>query len=721
MFSTNNKISKRQMFRLLTYDILGIGTLLLPSALSAETGKNGMLAILLGMGAGLCYCILIGWQVNAMKEEESYPAYLKRCFGSFLGTVAILFYVCYYLCLGGYVSYIFGHLMITELLKEQSFYWIVAGLLLLAVYGIFQGIEGRARVYEILFWFLMAPLFLMMFFAARDVEVFRLFPLYETGFPGVLKGSLFSFEVFSLVGIGMFLPPFAQKKESIRGACVAAVLFGGCILLVLYGILQGIFGTKSIADLEYPAVTLMSMIQIPGGFFQRQDAIMVAVWFFTMYALLSSSMFYTAENLKEFTKGKKEKVWIVITAAAVFGISICSYRSAGFTEGLNQIFLSAATPAVVLLPLLATLCIKYKKDGRSKKVIQGMFLLAGMMLLSGCSTAELENRKFPLAMGIDKREESCQISYKFQDLSAIADENANSSGGTDFFIEDQDFFTGISKYANETNKIMDYNHMKVLILSEDFAEDRDSLENFLEICKKESLIARNTLLFFAKDAAEILALDQNLDTAIGSYLEEMIESREDYKLKDAVTLGDLYNDLENKEQLLLVPVLHSVGNLPVIRNYYAVSGGVLKGEISIQEAVLSYLIQGKLKKLSFSLDEKTPVSIQRIRVKRDFFKRNPILYHNKITLEVVVENDIDTAGKEGKEVKENLEKLFQKELKKSGGDLLTAPGIDLANSFCRLGMQDRTLYEQYKNNPEEYIRNLKYDFKIEVILLNEQK
>jgi hypothetical protein len=213
MFSTNNKISKRQMFRLLTYDILGIGTLLLPSALSAETGKNGMLAILLGMGAGLCYCILIGWQVNAMKEEESYPAYLKRCFGNFLGTVAILFYVCYYLCLGGYVSYIFGHLMITELLKEQSFYWIVAGLLLLAVYGIFQGIEGRARVYEILFWFLMAPLFLMMFFAARDVEVFRLFPLYETGFPGVLKGSLFSFEVFSLVGIGMFLPPFAQKKD----------------------------------------------------------------------------------------------------------------------------------------------------------------------------------------------------------------------------------------------------------------------------------------------------------------------------------------------------------------------------------------------------------------------------------------------------------------------------------------------------------------------------
>ena len=48
--------------------------------------------------------------------------------------------------------------------------------------------------------------------------------------------------------------------------------------------------------------------------------------------------------------------------------------------------------------------------------------------------------------------------------------------------------------------------------------------------------------------------------------EEMIDTREDYKLKDAVTLGDLYNDISNKEQLLLVPVLSDAGGMPVIKN-----------------------------------------------------------------------------------------------------------------------------------------------------------
>ena len=170
-------------------------------------------------------------------------------------------------------------------------------------------------------------------------------------------------------------------------------------------------------------------------------------------------------NDTELTAGKKEKLWIFISALSFFGIAVISYRSAEFTKLLNTIFLKAATPLVVLIPLLAGLYLKV--SGKGKRVISTAMLLGIVCLLSGCSTMELENRKFPLAMGIDKKENSCQISYKFQDLSKVADENAVSSSGTDFYIEDKDFFTGISKYANNTNKMMDYNHMKALVLSKE--------------------------------------------------------------------------------------------------------------------------------------------------------------------------------------------------------------------------------------------------------------
>ena len=155
MFSKNNKISKRQVFRLLSYDILGVGTLLLPPLLGEASGKNGMAALLVGIFAGLVFAVLLGGVIESMREGETYPAFLKRNFGTFFGVVFGIFYIVYYLVLGGVSTYVFGHLIVSELLKEQSFYWITAGILLLACYGISQGIEGRARVYEILFWFLM--------------------------------------------------------------------------------------------------------------------------------------------------------------------------------------------------------------------------------------------------------------------------------------------------------------------------------------------------------------------------------------------------------------------------------------------------------------------------------------------------------------------------------------------------------------------------------------
>lgn len=718
MFSKNNQISGRQMFRLLTYDLLGIGTLLLPSALAGITKKGGMLAIAIGISGGILASVLFGRLTGCMGEGESYPSFLKRCFGTFFGTAASLFYALYYLLLGGYASYVFGHLIVTELLKEQSFYWIVAGILLLAAYGVTHGIEGRARVYEILFWFLLAPFFVMLAFAAKDVRVPRLFPVYTGDAASVWTGGYVCFAFLSLGGVALFATPFAKKKQSVKGALTGAVCFSGILFLALYAVLQGMFGTAALRDIEYPAVTLMSMIRIPGGFFQRQDALMVAVWFFTVFALIGSSLFYAAENLKGLTSGKKEKLWIGAAAAALFAVAAASYRSAELTGWMKQAFFYAATPLVILIPAAAWLALNVR--GKGKKVVSCLFALCALPFLSGCSTQELENRQFPLAMGIDQADGSCQVSYTFQDLSAVADQNADAPGTTGFYIGDKDFFTAISQYANHTNKVMDYNHMKALILSESFAEDEEALRNFLKVCAKEELIARNTLLFFAENAAGILAMDKDLDTSVGTYLSEMMESREDYELAASVTLGDLFNDMANKEQLLLVPVLKEEGGVPVVGSYYAVSFGEMKGEVEISDAVLSYLAQGEIKKLAFSLEDGTAVSVSRIGAKGKFEGEQAPRRHTVLRLECVVEKNIRTDSERGEEIAERIGALFDQALGEHAKKMQQS-GIDMTNSYYALGMGAGSLYRRYEEDPGRYARDLTSDFQTEVILLNEEK
>ncbi len=60
MFAENHKISGRQTFRLLTYDLLGLGTLMIPPFLAKDAGTDGVFCIFLGMVAGVLYLKMLG-------------------------------------------------------------------------------------------------------------------------------------------------------------------------------------------------------------------------------------------------------------------------------------------------------------------------------------------------------------------------------------------------------------------------------------------------------------------------------------------------------------------------------------------------------------------------------------------------------------------------------------------------------------------------------------
>lgn len=79
MFSENNRISGRQMYRLMTYDLLGIGTLLVPQMLAKTAGRDGILSIGIGMAAALAYLWIL--RRLAPPAQESYPEYMERQLG----------------------------------------------------------------------------------------------------------------------------------------------------------------------------------------------------------------------------------------------------------------------------------------------------------------------------------------------------------------------------------------------------------------------------------------------------------------------------------------------------------------------------------------------------------------------------------------------------------------------------------------------------------------
>ncbi len=320
MFADNWKISLRQVRRLLVLDIFGLSSLTLPGILSSLTGADGIFCLILGMAGG--WLLLWLMQKNLQNAEGDYYHYMKDTAGQIAGDAFMVFYYLYFVTLCGFVLYQTTTLVLTWLLPEGSYFWVSILLLLLAAYGTVRGIEGRARVYEIIFWFLGIPLLVMLFLALREVQTDYWAPLmYSKGGEFLYGSTAYWIFLLPLTAI-LFLKPFCQKSEKLAGCGLSALLYVTALNGLIYLILLGVFGRNTLGVLKRPVITLMSMINLPGGFFTRQDVIMTSVWFLALFALMHTGAFQSTLILKELFQesGNRYSMWISLALAFIIGL-----------------------------------------------------------------------------------------------------------------------------------------------------------------------------------------------------------------------------------------------------------------------------------------------------------------------------------------------------------------------------------------------------------------
>ena len=120
-------------------------------------------------------------------------------------------------------------------------------------------------------------------------------------------------------------------------------------------------------------------------------------------------------------------------------------------------------------------------------------------LLCGCESTELEQRSFPLAMGIDLQtntaEKQLVVSFDFPDLKQISDESKTSDTPMEFSLEGENLYHVEKSYENNTNRILDYNHLKNIILGAENFQDMEMLRQTLENWESQQKVARDTSLF----------------------------------------------------------------------------------------------------------------------------------------------------------------------------------------------------------------------------------
>lgn len=697
MFSENNQISGRQVFRLLTYDFLGMGTLLLPTMLADTAGRDGIFCILAGILSTFLYLKLLRYLLKGMKT--SYPDFLKQKCGKICGYVLWGGYFLYFILMASYTAYLFSTLMLNGLVENVSFYLVLMLILLLAFYGMAGGIEGRARVYEILFWFLMIPLFLMLFAACREVKPAYWSPVFVADGKEVLSGSYYVLFCYSMASIVLFLKEYVADRRKCVGAAEKAVWFSGGVFTALYLILIGLFGVEALAQMKFPAVTMMSRVQITGGFLKRTDAFMFSIWFFTLYAMLNSMVFYSgnlaAKVIRDcggYLEGKKRMLPYIILLLLVYGVTVLFYRNQQILDSVTFLLWKIGTPFVVGVPVLLCLTGERKKHNKKVRALVLVCFLFGFLFLQGCNVAELEDKAFPVLLN----------------------------------IRDQDDFQNVwlnHEYAG--NKEVDYNHLKVVLIERSFLEKEAEVEDMLSMLEQEKEVPWNAYVMTTESCDRLAQTEGELDVLLGNYLEELLENTSGIDQKAYPTLGMLYEERVNHLETLYIPFVDIEGEQsgavqddtgkPQITAYEVWKRGRAAGLVDTDTARAAFFTQNFADDYTLQLAPELYVKVDAAscRVKETEKIGVGGLTEQIVTVTVTGEGEILSGTVSASEKEQLLNTRMEDYLNATASHALEKE-IDITNSYRNLGADNRTWYFKYQNTPAAYEKDIKIQYLVKI-------
>lgn len=538
-FAQNESISPRQLYRLYVFNLLGVGTLVLPNNL-AKLGKYGFISIALGVFMAWLFM----WIVSEVRERRK--IIYDRSFGK-TAHVKILIYdliiAVYELSQAAFLAWIFVKLIRDSLIPDESFTAVLLVIMAVCAYALSGGVECRARVYEVVFFFVLIPLAAMLLFAISDVRLDYLMIKdrvgVDFGIADIFAGAYYVFAA----SISVFNILFVRERSvsQIRWSVSKAILTYAGILFLLYAVLLGSFGKYSLSEIEFPAVVLMSDVQIKGSFFKRADALMLSVWFFTLFSVLNMSLYYAVLRCEDFAKNTEE---VIPTFNKNRGFSnnkqLSCDRQKSHDEGNSStrsrciIFVIAVTVTLAYILESGDEIVKKYLGFLMCIAIPVIVVLTIGLMLTGCSAVELEERCFPTLAAVD--------------IVEVATDETTDKEVVEFYYNmdksyepeyADDIKTAVDSFEERLSQKADTNHLKVILIGKTLRNDKAAYASFMEYCKTSKKFPRNTYVCIADDINDIF-------DNMGDYYEQKMNKENHEDGEQIITLGTLLDDYTNE-------------------------------------------------------------------------------------------------------------------------------------------------------------------------------
>ena len=692
MFAQNERISTRQFTRLLTLELFGVTTVLLPGILCETVRRDGLTALF----GGLLLVLLYAWLLKDIGRYAGRSLQLTlKAKSRVLYDIFLFIMLIQMILMGVWVLTLVAELSKDILLQGTDIRIIILTFAAVSAIGAFKGMECRGRMAEVLYLFLLLPFLVLLILAARKVDMDYMPPVFTEPVKKIANGSYEVFIVFQGVTLGFFALPYLKNQKQFWQGIRGSILINGLFCLLLLVVSIGIFGATGAAGQKWLAVNLMTTPHFPGGIAERLDVLMVTIWIVSLFFFVSGSIFYSGKMAGRLFRMKHTGSGLIITAFLIItGSMLVGNREYAYYTYMNYMKY-IGVPLLLILFLIILLRVK------PKKVIAIAASVVLLLSLTGCAKGvELEDRDFVLALGVEWDGE--KISYYYD----------TSTGGADGYITQQvveiqteQFYELQSAYGQQSDHYLDYNHLKAVIIGSQLASSREKLIELLQYIEANELFARNVKLFLAQeDMDSIFKLCQNMDTVLGEYLDNMYIDSNYYVEGQSATLGDLLSHWHEEEETLLVPLLKAQENSPAVSGYAFIQNVQKAGSVDNKTANLIFLGNGVDIRAEVNVSDTYAVELNHVSRELSYQNADPPQVTIRLRLRGTIENQEVKTEKQKIELANALEDQIKKDYETI---LPNWQNLDVLHLYRALGSHDRELWREYKDDRQAFIQNVK--------------
>jgi spore germination protein len=293
-------ISPLEMSISLIAFIIGVGILTLPGALADTLDtSDGWISILI---TGFIVMVLVFSYTYLQKQfpGQTLLQYLRQgSFGKWWALIIAVSFIVYFISLIGFEARVLGIVLNLYLLDRTPAVVIAATILLVTTYAVSKGVPGIIHLNVLFTPIILLVLLGIISFNIEQVEAAPILPVIPKGFVHVLQAVPDTALSFAGIEILLFLMAH-MKADKLRAWPLNTAI---CVIVLAYILVTFFtyftFSVDEAKVISFGTVELAKEIDIPGGFFERIESLMITVWTMSIFNTIAMSHLLAVHVLKD--------------------------------------------------------------------------------------------------------------------------------------------------------------------------------------------------------------------------------------------------------------------------------------------------------------------------------------------------------------------------------------------------------------------------------------